>query len=205
MSTFSELPLLPTLIESLREQGLTHPTDIQAKTLRPLLDDRALLGVAETGSGKTLAYALPLLHKLKSLELGGSVVSSAGRPRGLVLVPGRELGEQVSKVLKSLTHRTRLRVRVVLGGTKKKIARRNVAGKFEVLVATPGRLVQLLDSGELNLSDVRTLVFDEADQMLDAGFLPVAKRILGDCPPKVQLVTHISGVCGHPSSINGPF
>ena len=188
MSTFSDLPLLPTLIASLHEQGITRPTAIQAQTIKPLLDDRSLLGVSETGSGKTLAYALPLLHKLKTLELGGSSVSATGTPRGLVIAPGRELGEQVSRVLKSLTHHTRLRLRTALGGTRKAIARQSVSGKFEILVATPGRLVQFLDSGELCLSDVRTVILDEADQMVDPGFLPVAKRIIEACPSKVQLV-----------------
>lgn len=188
MSSFSALPLLPTLLESLAEQGLTQPTEIQAQTLQPLLDGRAVVGVAETGSGKTLAYVLPMLHALKTLELGGSSVTESGQPRGLVVVPSRELGEQVGKVLKGLTHKTRLRVRTVLGGSKKQVARQNVKGALEVLVATPGRLKQLLESGELRLGDVRFLVFDEADQMLDPGFLPSAKRILEACPPAVQLV-----------------
>jgi len=109
-------------------------------------------------------------------------------PRGLVLVPGRELGEQVAKVLKSLTHSTRLRVRSAIGGSKKKIAKQSVSSNFEILVATPGRLTQLLRSGELKLSDVRTLIFDEADQMIDPGFLPVARQILKACPREVQLV-----------------
>lgn len=188
MSTFSDLPLLPTLIESLTEQDLIEPTPIQAQTLQLLLDGRSVLGISETGSGKTLAYGLPLLHRLKELELGGSSVEKAGSPRGLILVPGRELGEQVSRVLKGLTHRTRLRVRTVLGGSRKKIARQSVKGGFEVLVATPGRLVQLLDTGAVRLNDVRTMILDEADQMVDPGFLPVAQRILSECPPKVQLV-----------------
>ncbi len=188
MPSFDQFPLLPTLIASLSEQGLTQPTDIQARTLPDLLQGKALVGVSETGSGKTLAYVLPMLHQLKSLELEGSAVSSPGQPRGLVIVPGRELGEQVSKVFKSLTHGTRLRVRTVLGGTRKQIARQNVSGNLEVLVATPGRLIQLLDSGELKLDDVRMLVFDEADQMLDPGFLPVARRIVGACPFRAQLV-----------------
>jgi ATP-dependent RNA helicase RhlE len=188
MTTFSDLPLLPTLLESLTEQGITRPTDIQGRTLPPLLEGRPLVGVAETGSGKTLAYVLPLLHRLKVLEHEGSSVSEPGRPRGLVLVPGRELGEQVSKVCKGLTHRTRLRVRTVLGGTRKQIARQNVGAPHEILVATPGRLVQLLDSHELRLDDVRTLVLDEADQLLDPGFLSVVRRVLKACPPQVQLV-----------------
>jgi superfamily II DNA/RNA helicase len=188
LKSFSEVPLLPSLLASLAEQELTQPTEIQARTLPVLLEGKPLVGVAETGSGKTLAYVLPMLHQLKTLETGGSAVDSLGRPRGLVLVPGRELGEQVGKVFKSLTHGTRLRVRTVLGGSKKQIARQNVSGKFEILVATPGRLVQLLNANELRLDDVRMLVFDEADQMVDAGFLPVAKRILKAIPKRVQLV-----------------
>jgi superfamily II DNA/RNA helicase len=162
--------------------------DIQQRTLPALLEGRCLVGVSETGSGKTLAYVLPMLHQLKALEVGGSAVSAVGSPRGLVMVPGRELGEQVSRVFKSLTHGTRLRVRTVLGGSPKQIARQSVSGRFEILVATPGRLVQLLDGHDLRLDDVRMLVFDEADQMLDAGFLPVARRLVGDCPRGVQLV-----------------
>ncbi|MDG1483142.1 MAG: DEAD/DEAH box helicase [Myxococcota bacterium] len=200
MSAFSSTPLLPTLVESLSEQGLVQPTEVQSQTLKPLLDGRCLLGVSETGSGKTLAYVLPMLHSLKTLELNGSSVSKPRRPRGLILVPGRELGEQVSRVLKGLTHRTRLRVRTVLGGSAKKVARRSVAAPFEILVATPGRLTQLLDSGDLSLKDVRTLVIDEADQMVDPGFLPVAQRILKSCPPKVQVVLFSATL---PSSLDG--
>jgi len=188
VSSFSDFPLLPSLIATLSEQGLTRPLPVQAQSLSPLLEGRSLVAVSETGSGKTLAYVLPMLHQLKELETGGSAVSTAGRPRGLVLVPGRELGEQVSKVLKGLTHATRLRVRTVLGGTTKQIQRQSVSGNFEVLVATPGRLVQLLDAGQLHLDDLRMLVFDEADQMLDAGFGPVAQRVVRDSPKGVQLV-----------------
>jgi len=188
LPSFSAFALLPSLTGALKEQGIVRPTDIQQASIAPLLRGESLLGVAETGSGKTLAYVLPLLHQLKALEEAGDPVTQVGMPRGLVLVPGRELGEQVAKVLKSLTHSTRLRVRSAIGGSKKKVARQSVAGNFEILVATPGRLTQLLRSRELKLSDVRTLIFDEADQMIDPGFLPVARRILGACPREVQLV-----------------
>jgi len=188
LSSFASLPLLPSLLKSLAEQQLTTLTDVQAQALPVLLSGRSLVGVSETGSGKTLAFVLPLLHQLKSLEIEGSSVEQSGRPRGLVLVPSRELGEQVSKVFKSFTHDTRLRVRTALGGTKKQIARQNVAGSFEVLVATPGRLSQLMDEGDLRLTDVRTVVFDEADQMLDPGFLPIALALVGACPKEAQLV-----------------
>ena len=188
MLSFSDSTLLPTLINTLAVQKIFKPTDIQSQSIIPLLDGKSVMGVSETGSGKTLAYALPLIHKIKSLELAGSAVSKSSHPRGLILVPGRELGEQVSKVLKGLTHETRLRVRTALGGAKKKVSRKSVSGVFEILVATPGRLENLVSDGELNLSDVHTVVFDEADQMIDPGFLPVAKRMLGFCPPKAQLV-----------------
>lgn len=188
MFSFHQLPLLPTLQASLAEQGFTQLTEIQERALPTLLAGRSLVGVAETGSGKTLSYVLPLLHLLKTLEDGGEAVTEPGQPRGLVLVPGRELGEQVSRVFKSFTHTTRLRVRTALGGAARQVALQNVGGNFEVLVATPGRLGQLLDGGELRLGDVRMLVFDEADQMLDPGFIPVAKRILGECPKPLQVV-----------------
>ena len=186
MSVFSAL--LPSLQTTLTEQGITRPTEVQSESLPSLLAGKSLVGVAETGSGKTLAFVLPLLHQLKTLELEGSSVSSKGCPRGLVLVPGRELGDQVSRVFKGLTHGTRVRVRTALGGSKKAVARQNVGGQFEVLVATPGRLRQLMEDGGLRLSDVRTLVFDEADQMLDPGFVDEARSILAKCPSKVQLV-----------------
>ena len=210
--SFEQLPLLPSLVASLTEQSITTPTDIQARALPLLLEGKSLVGVSETGSGKTLAYVLPMLHQLKTLELRsgesgppkpakpaprgkgakkkgrGAGVSQAGRPRGLVLVPARELGEQVCRVFKSLTHGTRLRVRSALGGSKKQVARRNVGGAFEILVATPGRLVHLLEGGQLRLDDVRMLVFDEADQLLDPGFRRVAMRIIDKCPRAAQLV-----------------
>ncbi|MBI3542696.1 MAG: DEAD/DEAH box helicase [Deltaproteobacteria bacterium] len=129
-----------------------------------------------------MAYALPILHLLKKLEDGGDAVTDDSRPRAAVIVPTRELGEQVSKVFKLFTHATRLRVRTVLGGTSPEVAKKSLLGKFEVLVATPGRLTRLLDRGLVTFDDVRVLVFDEADQMLDQGFLPDAKHIVGECP-----------------------
>jgi len=186
MSTFSELQLLSTLVASLDAQGITQPTQIQRQTIPLLLRGESVLGVSQTGSGKTLAYALPLLHTIKELELAGDRVTEAGRPRGLVLVPGRELGEQVAKVFKGLTHQTRVRVRVAVGGTAKRVSRRSVGGPFEILVASPGRLLHLMGRGDVALDDVRSVVFDEADQVVDPGFLPVAHQILDACSHRVQ-------------------
>ncbi len=187
MSAFSSFDLLPTLQATLAEKEFKIPTEIQQRAIPALLGGRSVVGVSQTGSGKTLAYALPVLHLLKTLENEKDPVRVDGQPRACVVVPTRELGEQVSKVFKPFTHTTRLRVRTVLGGTTFEIARRNVKGPFEVLVATPGRLVKLLEMGLVNLGDVRVLVFDEADQMLDQGFLPDANKIVKACPSKRQL------------------
>lgn len=187
MKSFADFDLLPTLQTTLAEKSLVTPTEIQQRTLPLLLAGRSVVGVAETGSGKTLAYALPVLHSLKQLELKGDAVSKESRPRAVVVVPTRELGEQVTRVFKPFTHTTRLRVRSVLGGTTMEVAKRNIAGQYEVLIATPGRLLKLVEQRLIHLGDVRTLVFDEADQMLDQGFLPDATRIAGLCPAERQL------------------
>ncbi len=187
MNSFADFALLPTLQESLVEKNLTKPTEIQAQAVPALLAGRSVVGVAETGSGKTLAFALPILHRLKTLELQGNPITVYGEPRAIVVVPTRELGEQVAKAFKPFTHTTRLRVRSLLGGTTMEQAKRSLQGAFEVLVATPGRLIKMMEAGLVTLGDVRTLVLDEADQMLDHGFLPDVRRILKACPADRQL------------------
>lgn len=197
---FAAYNLLDSLAASLREHGITRPTEIQRMVLPALLAGRSVVGVAETGGGKTLAFVLPILHALKTLEDAGDPVTLEARPRAVVVVPSRELGEQVAKVFKLFTHATRLRVRSSLGGTTMVVARRNVAGPFEVLVATPGRLIKLLEKPYIQLGDVRTLVFDEVDQMLDPGFLPVADRILNACPAGRQAALFSATV---PAAVQG--
>ncbi len=187
MGSFSSFKLLPTLQAFLNEKGLVTPTEIQSRSIPVFLDGKSIVGVSETGSGKTLAYVLPILHLLKSLENQGQAITEESRPRAAVIVPTRELGEQVSKVFKPLTHSTRLRVRTVLGGTALDVAKRNVKGPFEVLVATPGRLVQLIERELVNMTDIRILIFDEVDQMLDQSFLSDAIRIEEDCPTSCQM------------------
>jgi len=187
MSSFADFALLPSLQATLVEERLVTPTEIQARAIPVLLQGKSVIGLAETGSGKTLAFALPVLHRLKTLENEGNRITEPSRPRALVIVPARELGEQVTRMFKPFTHTTRLRVRSVLGGTKFDAAKRSVAGAFEVLVATPGRLLQLMERELVGLDDVRILVFDEADRMLDQGFLPDANTIAAACPPERQL------------------
>lgn len=186
MSAFSSYKLLPSLLASLREMKFTDPTEIQKKSIPALLEGRSIIGISETGSGKTLAYALPILHILKTLENNKDPVTENSRPRAAVVVPTRELGEQVSKVFKPFTHTTRVRVRTVLGGTAMEVARRNVSGPFEILVATPGRLVQLIEKSLIKMEDVKILIFDEADQMLDQSFLSDAMAIEDHCSENCQ-------------------
>lgn len=187
MNSFSDFGLLPSLLKTLKEKRISKPTEIQANTIPMLMGGQSVVGVSETGSGKTLAYALPLLHMLKSLEAEGDSVTQAGAPRAVVMVPTRELGEQVSKVFKTLTHDTRLRVRPALGGMTLEQARRNTSAAFEVLLATPGRLVQMLEQEHISLADVRMLIFDEADQMMDQGFLPDSNFVVDACPKDLQM------------------
>jgi superfamily II DNA/RNA helicase len=187
MNTFTEFGLLTTLQETLVEKQILRPTEIQARAIPALLGGRSIVGIAETGSGKTLAYALPAMHHIKSFEIAGDAITLSARPRALVVVPTRELGEQVTKAFKPFTHTTRLRVRSVLGGTTTEVAKRGLAGAFEILVATPGRLVQMLERRLVDLDDVRMLILDEADQMLDHGFLPDVTRIIQASPQKLQL------------------
>ncbi len=179
--------MLKSLLTSLSEMKIKSPTEVQLHTVPSLLSGKSVVGVSETGSGKTLAYVLPILHHLKTLENNDEAVKDAGHPRAVVIVPNRELGEQVSKVFKPFTHATRLRVRTVLGGTTLEVAKQNIKGPLEILVATPGRLLQLMDRNLVSLKDIRILVFDEVDQMLDQGFLPDATRIAAACPPNRQL------------------
>lgn len=187
MNSFSDFGFLPTLQKTLKEMKLNKPTEIQAQTIPLLLGGQSVVGVSETGSGKTLAYVLPVLHMLKSLETEGDTIENEASPRAVVMVPTRELGEQVSKVFKSFTHETRLRVRPALGGQAFEQVRRSISGAFEVLLATPGRIVQLLEKEMIDLSDVRVLIFDEADQMMDQGFLPDTNFVVERCPAHVQL------------------
>ncbi len=185
--TFSDLPLLDTLQATLAQQGLVKLTDIQALALPRLLGGDSVVGIAETGSGKTLTYVLPVLDRLKRLEEGGNQVDLEGEPRAVVLVPSRELGEQVARVFKSLTHTTRLRVRTVLGGQKSRHNRDNVSGMFEVLVATPGRMAKLRERGAISLDALRFVVLDEADQLLDRGFVDTVLELVNAAPGFRQL------------------
>lgn len=188
MNLFSDFGLLPSILDTLKEKKIFKPTEIQSQAIPVLMGGQSVVGVAETGSGKTITYAVPILQKLKLLETEGkNAVEEESAPRAVIMVPSRELGDQVAKVFKSFTHHTRLRVRPALGGMAFEHATRNTSGPFEILLATPGRLAQLLARDLVKLHDVRILIFDEADQMLDKDFLSDSEAIIAACPHDIQL------------------
>jgi superfamily II DNA/RNA helicase len=174
-TTFGALGLDARLVGALEAGGIREPFAIQARALPDALAGRDVLGRAQTGSGKTLAFGLPLLTRLA----GGRRREHA--PRGLVLVPTRELARQVAGVLTPLGHRIGVRITTVYGGVP--IGRQidRVRGT-DVVVATPGRLIDLMERGACSLGSVEITVIDEADRMADLGFLPAVTRILDATP-----------------------
>lgn len=178
---FDTLGLNPGLLTALTRLGFEAPTPIQIAALPAAMKGRDVLANAPTGSGKTLAFALPLLHSLLAAPR-----AQPGRTRGLVLVPTRELAQQVGETFKSLTQAlpTLIKVTVVYGGVSINPQMLRLRSGTDVIVATPGRLIDLLDQRALQLGDVQTLVLDEADRLLDLGFAEELDRILALLPRK---------------------
>jgi superfamily II DNA/RNA helicase len=184
--SFSALGLSPTLLRALADQGFDTPTPVQAQAIGLVLDGRDLLVSAETGSGKTLSFCLPLLQALAENQ-----VPAAGRQRrvrALILVPTRELAVQIGEVARQLArHEAQaVKVTVVFGGVSINPQMMGLRGGADIVVATPGRLLDLIDHNALSLSAVQTLVLDEADRLLDLGFEQELQRILSLLPAKRQ-------------------
>ncbi len=176
MSDFSSLGLAEPLLAVLQKVGYRVPTPIQAQAIPAVLAGRDVLGIAQTGTGKTAAFVLPILHRLLEGEGG----------RALVLVPTRELAGQVGETVRALGRQTRLRTAVLVGGVPKGKQAKALAGGVEVVVATPGRLLDHLADGALRLDDTAILVLDEADRMLDLGFIDEVRRIVQVLPRERQ-------------------
>ncbi len=179
-TTFASLGVPASLVAVLDNDGITTPFPIQEATLPDALAGRDILGRAQTGSGKTLGFALPLVARLA----GGR--TAAGRPRGLILVPTRELANQVNGVLRPLAKAMRLWVTTIYGGVSQGPQVNALQRRTDIIVATPGRLADLIGQGYCDLSDVEITVIDEADQMADLGFLPVVRRLLEATPSDGQ-------------------
>ncbi|HYN53315.1 MAG TPA: DEAD/DEAH box helicase, partial [Methylotenera sp.] len=182
---FNDLGLAPELLKALTESGYTTPTPIQVQAIPVALAGGDLMAGAQTGTGKTAAFALPLLQKL--LPLASASASPAKHPvRALILVPTRELAIQVEESVRAYAKHTPLRTLVVYGGVDIKTQTPHLKTGVEVLVATPGRLLDHIEQKTVQLNQVQMLVLDEADRMLDMGFMPDLKRILALLPKQRQ-------------------
>ena len=180
---FTTLGLTPSLCAPLARQGYTEPTPVQRQSIPIALSGRDLLARAQTGTGKTAAFGLPMIDRL--LVRGGTP-AGARRPRGLVLVPTRELALQVHKALSLYGVPANLRVTAIYGGVGIRPQIQSLQRGADIVVATPGRLIDHMEQRTVDLSAVAILVLDEADRMLDMGFLPPLRRILGTLPRQRQ-------------------
>ena len=184
MTQFSDLGLAEHLLRAVRDEGYQTPTPIQAQAIGPVREGRDLVGCAQTGTGKTAAFALPLLHRLAQKDCQ---VNGRGRKiRVLVLAPTRELSSQIGESFNTYGRHLRLRCTLVYGGVSQNPQVRALNQGVDILVATPGRLLDLMNQGFVDLSKVETLVLDEADQMLDMGFIPDLRRIVAKVPASRQ-------------------
>jgi ATP-dependent RNA helicase RhlE len=182
---FSSVGLAESLQRAVADQGYTVMTPIQAKAIPIVLAGRDVMGAAQTGTGKTAAFSLPLLHKMLHHENGS--MSPARHPvRALVIAPTRELADQVAANIKGYAQHSKLRVAVVYGGIDMKPQTAELKAGVEVLVATPGRLLDHIEAKNCVLNQVEYVVLDEADRMLDIGFLPDLQRILSYLPKARQ-------------------
>lgn len=186
--TFDSLGLLPPLLSALDALGYSQPTPVQDQAIAPLLAGRDALVSAETGSGKTVAFCLPLLQRCLTQGQSASAPRASRRLQALVLVPTRELAVQVGDVARALALKAGLatKVSVVFGGVSINPQMMGLRGGTDVLVATPGRLLDLVAQRAVDLSSVLTLVLDEADRLLDLGFEEELMRILALLPARRQ-------------------
>ena len=182
---FDTLPLDPKLLRAVEDQGYAFMTPIQAQAIPVVLAGRDVMGAAQTGTGKTAAFSIPLLQKMLRHE--NSSASPARHPvRALVLAPTRELADQVAQNVKAYAKHSNLRSLVVFGGVDMKPQTLDLKRGVEVLIATPGRLLDHIEAKNCSLGQVEYVVLDEADRMLDIGFLPDLQRILSYLPKQRQ-------------------
>jgi ATP-dependent RNA helicase RhlE len=182
MKTFAELGLSPRILTALKAIGLDTPTPIQERAIPYIMAGRDLMGLAQTGTGKTAAFGLPLLHRILDLNHP----PKPRHVRALILAPTRELVNQINVNLTAFTKGTAVKVMMVVGGASINTQSSKLARGADVLVATPGRLIDLLERGDVNLEDCSYLVLDEADHMLDMGFIHALRKIAKYIPIRRQ-------------------
>src|SRR5437763_8030458 len=177
---FNELGLSPELLQAITDTGYTTPTPIQQQAIPVVASGRDVLGCAQTGTGKTASFALPMIDKLAAGR------SRARMPRSLILEPTRELATQVEAAFERYGKHHRLTTALLIGGESFGDQLKKLDRGVDVLIATPGRMIDLFERGKILLSDVRILVIDEADRMLDMGFIPDVERIVSLLPKRRQ-------------------
>jgi ATP-dependent RNA helicase RhlE len=183
--SFANLGLSADLLKTVEEEGYTEPTPIQAQAIPVVLSQRDVLAAAQTGTGKTAAFVLPILERLR--YQANTSFSPARHPvRVLILVPTRELAMQVDEMVRTYGRTVPLRSAVIYGGIPMEPQVQKLRAGIEILVATPGRLLDHVGQRNVNLSQVEILVLDEADRMLDMGFIPDIQRIVAQLPAKRQ-------------------
>ncbi|VDC30349.1 DEAD/DEAH box helicase [Pseudogemmobacter humi] len=182
MTTFEALGLSPKILKALEKTALKQPTPIQAQAIPQIMQGRDLMGLAQTGTGKTAAFGLPLLHRL--LDIGHP--PGPKNIRALILVPTRELATQIKDNFLTFTQGTAVKVVMVVGGASVNRQAQSLLKGADVLVATPGRLIDLIERGDVSLEKCGYLVLDEADHMLDMGFIHSLRRIAKHIPLKRQ-------------------
>ncbi|WP_229459293.1 DEAD/DEAH box helicase [Massilia cavernae] len=182
---FADFGLAPEILRALSDQGYVHPTPIQAQAIPIVLQGRDVMGAAQTGTGKTAGFSLPIIQLL--LQHANPSMSPARHPvRALILTPTRELAVQVAENVKAYARHTPLRSTVVFGGMDMKPQTVILRGGVEIVIATPGRLLDHVEQKNVSLGQVQILVMDEADRMLDMGFLPDLQRIINMLPKQRQ-------------------
>lgn len=192
--TFKELSLIEPVLRALNEKGHTTPTPIQQQAILPALDNRDILGLAQTGTGKTAAFCLPIIQQLYNNKVHGR----RREIKALILTPTRELAIQINESLTDYNRYTGIRHCVIYGGVKQNSQVNELRNGVDILVATPGRLLDLMNQKIVSLHAVRHFVLDEADRMLDMGFIHDIKRLLPKLP-KVKQTLFFSATM--PSSI----
>lgn len=181
--TFNNLGLIQPIIEALEEKGYTQPTPIQEQAIPILLKRRDLLGCAQTGTGKTAAFAIPIIQLI---EQNKDDQAGKRKVKALVVTPTRELAIQIGENFTAYCKHTRLRNTVIFGGVKQGAQTNALREGVDILVATPGRLLDLIQQGYITLKHIEYFVLDEADQMLDMGFIHDIKKILAKLPKERQ-------------------
>ena len=181
--SFADLGLHDSFCKTLEKAGYTQPTPIQTEAIPEILKGADVLGLAQTGTGKTAAFGLPLLNKIKEEKKGRAEPKC---PRSLILAPTRELAIQIHLELEKLASNANLYVACVIGGVSQHTQVKKLHSGVDVLVAAPGRLLDLMNQGHVNLSKTNFLILDECDRLLDMGFIPDVRRILAAMPKKRQ-------------------